>query len=164
MEDSMLRSYFKFDITDLEANRQGHLSEKQKRGLMQEYHSGLKVAVPLLVIVDILLVVGIILIILYGPVGSIPLFFIPFLLFFASGFLRTALLSRRMANSTDTVKKAQGPIRVVANHSGESSLHIDSKTFGISDRLTDHLHDGDNYTVYYMGDWFQVLSIENMLS
>jgi len=36
MDDRALRDYFKFDEDDLDANRSGEYSEKQKRKLVQE--------------------------------------------------------------------------------------------------------------------------------
>ena len=117
MDDQTLKDYFKFDEEDLQANRQGKLSKKQKNDIVNRKKDGL--------LNHVLSAIGI---------------------------------SADTDISKETVKRAQGPINIVAVRVGgtkvRKTMHevqIGEKTFLVDENVANVMMQGDEYILYYIG-------------
>ena len=192
MDDQALQDYFKFDAADLDANRNGKLSEKQQQKLVQEKTSSKKwgtwggfigglfflgiasifpiVFIPMAVASwqqhDIGGTIGN----LIGPIiwvlvwGAIGVFLV------VSGFRRAF----KPPESKVLLKKVAGPINIVAvEESGshgstyiDHELHIGKEEFDVDEDLAGLMMQGDVYAIYYTEDLDgtdqEILSVEKL--
>lgn len=162
-----MKDYFKFDEVDLEANRKGEYSEKQKRKLVKENKdssdASLKIGLPLLAIAILLLLATIIYFKSLGLGGVITT--IVLLLIcggFAYLFLFSAYNDRKVDNSKKItkVRKVEGPVRISeAVHGRGAFLHVKGENWEIDDEVADTIHQGDIFAVYSNVDG-ELLSLE----
>lgn len=181
MADEKLMRYFKFDDADLQANRDGRFSEKQKNNLLKSKNDwkkgnltwgavlvalGLGIAVAILAInwifssvndahphldVRAMITAGVFFVLLGG---------LGFLLLLAG-------LNSKQDTSTDRVKKIEGSINLDAFAINNSELHVGHKTFEIDetgmesdDRLANLVIQGKEYAFYYDEVDDRILSAE----
>jgi hypothetical protein len=169
MEDQKLKDYFKFDEDDLQANRNGDFSEKQKR---EQSSQGTNTVQRRRRAAAIFFALGIV------------LFLMGFLIFIGVGnlaqngglvicpglgggaFLLASIYIFRSSFSIQQnfqLKKAEGPINIIkaertkndsVTHNTERyvtyELHIGGISFDVLPDLADIMMQGDVYAVYYM--------------
>lgn len=162
MEDQQLMEYFKFDAGDLQANRNGYFSEKQKKelysrqtGAIREKRIAVMIAFPLSIILLSLMVF------LYvkepqwtqensGAVVWLGICGGPMLLaslyIFRLSFIRQEYLLKKVEGQVNIIKENR---RVDDHHYTVYELHIGGKTFRASSALGDVMMQGDTYAVYY---------------
>ncbi len=170
MDDQKLKEYFKFDEGDLQANRSGNFSEKQKKELSSGESSSIqrrRRAAAIFFILGIILCLMVIGFLIFKGVGDFRqnggLYICPGL---GGGAL--LLISIYIFRSSSSVrqnyllKKAEGPINIVktertkndsVTHSIERyvtyELHVGAMTFDVLPDLSNIMMQGDVYTVYY---------------
>ena len=165
MEDQKLKDYFKFDEGDLQANRGGHFSGKQKQRLFSRHSSA---------VTEKRIVSGIII-----PVSIGMLAWMVYLIYkdFASGsgsdlgaivqlglygalllLAGTYILRISFIGPTYVVKKIQGPVNIVKESQLTDNgtavryeLHVGGETFNLhlESQVGDVMMQGDTYAVYY---------------
>ena len=183
MDEQKLKDYFKFDDGDLQANRQGKLSEKQKSNLLKakkDWKKGnLKYGWELIAagLVIAVLIIGIngVISFLNDPqphldLGALITAFVLFIICGGLGFLLLlAGFKGKTDISEDRVKKADGHINLDAFAVNNSELHVGNKTFEIDEvgieadgRLANLITQGEVYAVYYDGSDDRILSMELM--
>jgi len=171
MEDQKLQDYFNFDEDDLQANRNGNFSEKQKKELSSNVSDSIQrrrragVIFLALGILLWLLLAGLyifkgtgylvqntVLLICPGPGGL--------MLLLAAIFI---LRSTNSVKENYQLKKVEGPINIIKaehNRTGGSShatsehyfvyeLHIGGVTFDVQPDLPNIMLQGDVYAAYY---------------
>lgn len=164
MNDQALPTYFEFDQADLEANRNGILSEKEKQklGRQRKYDQqyGLKVGYLLLAVALILLLIYIIFFMAFGG-GGIGLGFV-LLVCAAIGYLELHhAYTAKIDTSKDLIKRVEGPIRITGEqgrHAMAYTLYIGKKEFEVDEELTGYVNQGDIYAIYFDGS--KILSTE----
>jgi len=167
MQDQKLQDYFQFDEGDLQANRSGVFSEKQKKELSSDQSStiqrrrragaiflGLGLLLWLMVIGFLIfkgtgyLVQNAVLLICPGPGGLV--------LMLASIFV---FRSTGTVQQNYQLKKVEGPINLIqaertiagnaSRHHFVHELHIGGVTFDVLPDLPNIMMQGDVYAVYY---------------
>ncbi len=170
MHDEQLMRVFKFDAEELEINRQGGLSPKQKARLKQQAAGAKGCAVTLGVLLLGVALIG--LAIAFVAVPEMASFDQTAALLFGAGFgciwplvwggIGLVSMRRAFAKVTAQVKKAEGPINIVKairesynsstnTHSSYAvhELHIGGCSFDVKERIADVMMQGDVYAVYY---------------
>ena len=182
MDDQPLRDFFKFDETDLNANRSGRFSDKQQKKILQED----KKITKLLIVIGIGLVVVTLMIVYFAIVpvlvtwqtrtagGNIGALFLPGLWGLIAGGLGYLVLHGAIKNrinfSKVKFKKAEGPLHFVAVKSDDSEdigydLKLGKERLGlglVDDDMRGAMKEGDIYAVYYykFNDDKHLLSLE----
>jgi hypothetical protein len=170
MNDQKLKDYFKFDEVDLQANRSGNFSEKQKKELSSEDSSSIqrrRRAAVIFFILGILLWLMVIGFLIFKGVGYLVhngvLLICPgpggLVLLLASIYIFRSSFSIKQ---NYTLKKVEGPINIVkaertkndsVTHATERyviyELHIGSITFDVLPDLADIMMQENVYAVYY---------------
>ena len=155
MQDQKLMDYFEFDETDLEANRNGQFTEKQKARFASEAKSisgEWRVNVVLTVILGL---IG-----LFVALWSFRnVIGISCGIIWALVFIGLAVRWFVVSNSKHQfqLKKAQGRINIVRQeihgehgHTSEyHELHVGGQEFDVDEDLADIMMQGDEYAVYY---------------
>lgn len=155
MDDQALRNYFEFDQADLDANRNGKLSEKQEQKLA-ELEKGLKpFAIGLIVV-------------LFGIAAILPLAEKKFDLFSILWALVWAglgcyafyvnFINKSNSVSKIKIRKAEGPVRTAlfgSSNTGEKEyeLRIGKELFfPVYHELIHIMKKGDIFAIYYRKD------------
>ena len=172
MRDQVLEDYFKFDESDLAANRTGKFSEKQKQKLEEELNksisNGMRIAIISIVLAVIFLALSVLLAVL--SISITPLWGwiigtgILMLICGAIGILalrRASIRKKISKNLSEDITKVEGPISIEHARSSEDCfLYIGKEEFDITEKITTHMKDGDTYAIYYeIGDR-TILSVE----
>jgi hypothetical protein len=180
MGDQKLKDYFKFDEGDLQANRDGNLSEKQKMILLKRRkdfkNNGIKYA-------SICVAIGLGIIVIdwgisvarqapHADSGALITAGVVILLGFLMLLLTLTSESAKTDISKDMVKKAQGPVNILKadrtrnDSSGHIAhyfayeLHIGGKAFDVDENLADVIMQNDECAVYYDDFNGKILSVE----
>jgi hypothetical protein len=174
MSNPQLMDYFKFDQTDLEANRNGRFTEKQRQRLVQEDKSNRTWSrvggLGLLLIAAIGFFGAVFAVIMDDDWG----FRIGFGLGFGCiwpliwGGLGYALISSSFAKHQFVLARVQGRVNIIRTESHGSDhtthinyeLHIGGQEFNVQSSLADVLMQGDEYILYYIADSDEILSAE----
>ena len=160
MEDQKLMKYLKFDEYDLQANRMGQLTEKQRVRLVKENK---REKTQSWFVGGFLLLIA-----LGGLVFAIYAFVMNFdwalriafgcILPLVAGGLAYGFLSAALDKSRAKLQKVEGTVNIVKkNYSGahghtyhEHELHIGGKKFDVDEHLADVMMQGDTYAIYYV--------------
>jgi len=171
MEDQKLREYFKFDDADLDANRKGQFSEKQRTRLIEadrkiQQRWGWR-SIPLFLIAAV------------GPFAAVSagdFFGLGWKIIW--GFVWTGvwggiglvmLISSLSKTKQLVLAKATGKVNIVRDrryrsstrtHNTSLQLRIGRHSFDAEEALTDLMMQGDEYIVYYEKDWDEIISAE----
>ena len=183
MDDQKLMGIFKFDKSDLQANRYGNLSEKQKNEIVKRRKdwkkTGLNYSSAIIVIGLVIIVIDAVISYLHG---AFPHFdsgaVIAGAVFVVLGTLWLYLTLTGESGSTDLakdlVKKAAGPVNIIKAERTRSSggsggstehyfayeLHIGDKEFDVDGSLANVMKQQDEYAVYYDDRNGKILSAE----
>ncbi len=184
MDDQKLKDIFKFDESDLQANRNGYLSEKQKNNILKRRtdfkNNGIKYALVVIVIgLGIIAIDWAISAVRNAPhldSGAFIAAGICFLLGFLMLLLTLTSESGNTDISKDAVKKAEGPINIIkaertrtsggkestssTEHYFAYELHIGDKEFDVDESLANVMMQKDEYAVYYDDFNGKILSAE----
>jgi hypothetical protein len=184
MEDQKLKDYFKFDEGDLQANRQGQLSEKQKNEILRRRKdwkkSGISYSLVIIALGLGIVAVNAVLSFLRDPqphldTGALVTAGLCVLLGLLLLYLTLTGESGRTDISEDIVKKAEGPVNLIngertmtGSHNSRSvvyfsELHVGARTFSVTHDLEDIMMQGDVYAVYYDDHNYKILSAEWLL-
>jgi hypothetical protein len=186
MDDQKLKEIFRFDESDLQANRSGSLSEKQKNEIVKRRRDWKKTGINYS---SVVIVIGLGIIIIDGVVSYARSTF-PNLdlgavitggVFAILGALWLYLTltgeSGKTDLSKDMVKTAQGPANIIKAERTRSSggsgggstehyfayeLHIGDKEFDVDGSLANVIMQKDEYAVYYDVHNGRILSVEFM--
>jgi hypothetical protein len=170
-----LMNYFKFDAADLEANRNGQFTDKQRVRLAAQDKSSkswsLVGGLGLMLIAVIGLGAAI-----AGWIGDSDWGFrIGFGLGFGCiwpliwGGLGAILLGNTFSKHNYALARVQGRANIVRRESYSSSshttsvyheLHIGGQEFEVDDSLADVMMQGDEYILYYINDSDEIMSAE----
>jgi hypothetical protein len=169
MTETELMHYFDFDNADLQANRNGQLSDRQRVKLEGERRSfrnaarvsGLVIAAGSLVLLAVIIGLGMI---DRSPFLEIV---IPLLFVAPIGFA-AYLIAGRYQGAPFAVKRLEGPVHLRPSATGSRigtgarryALLVDEHTFSVSPELQRVIRDGERYRVYYASDWEDILSME----
>ncbi|MCL4529619.1 MAG: hypothetical protein M1282_09405 [Chloroflexi bacterium] len=182
MQDQKLMDYFKFTEADLEANRNGCLSKKQKNTIVKRRSdfksSGIKYSVILIAVsLGIALVDWGISIIQNAPHPDTGALITAGVIFVLGVLLLWLTLSSESGNtnaSKDVVKKDEGPVNIVKvertrsgatehsplEHYFAYELHVGDKAFDVDENLANIMTQNDEYAIYYDNFNNKVLSVE----
>lgn len=172
MTNTELSKLFDFDESDLQANRNSHLTDRQKKRLenAEKRSRGCSWILGIFLLGIGLIGVGIVVaaaLAVYSEdrgaaIWLIAGFGVVWPLIW--GWLGVASVRRSLAKVEIKVKKAEGPINIVKvvrdsynattnMHDEEEiyELHIGRKNFEVDSRLPDLMSQGDVYAVYYAG-------------
>ena len=159
MQDQKLMDYFQFNESDLEANRQGQFTEKQRSGLVEGDKSRRKNRLILGSLFAFTAAIGIIIAIVLNiqnpDPGSGIVFGGVWLLIW--GGLGALFLTKGFSKHEFKLEKADGHINIVKKesytaHGGEYSYHelrIGGEAFDVDGDLVDVIMRGDTCAVYY---------------
>ncbi len=169
MTETELMHYFNFDNVDLEANRNGQLSEKQRVRLQGERRAftnsarlvGIIIGVGSLAMLGIIVALGLLDHSLFLEI-VIPLMCIAPLGFAAY------LMSGRYEIAPFAVKRLEGPVHLrpsakaspLGTGARRYALTVDGHSFTVDPELQKVMRDGERYRVYYASDWDDILSLE----
>ncbi len=165
MEDQKLKDYFKFDEGDLQANRSGRFSAKQKDRLFSRHNSAVRqkhIASAILIPVSILMLIWMVYLIYkdfasgsgsdLGAIVQLGLFG-AILLLAGTYILRISFIGPKYV-----VKKAQGPVNIIKESQLTDNgtairyeLHVGGETFNmhLESQVGDVMMQGDTYIIYY---------------
>ncbi|HVM71678.1 MAG TPA: hypothetical protein VMT91_07955 [Anaerolineales bacterium] len=153
MDEQALRNYYEFDESDLEANRNGRLSDSQRRKLLALDKGTNPILIGLVVI---FFAVASIFPLVYRQVNPATVIWVLIWGGLGCYVLYCILFPSSTSIAKITVKKAEGPIRFVAVESGSSGneleyeLRIGKVKLDREDHeLTDIMKAGDVFAVYY---------------
>ena len=164
MVDEQLSQYFKFNESDLAANRSGYLSDGQKRKLsrrttkaIQEKQMAVAIAFP----ISIFLLVQMILSIIndFGPGQTVGtgVFLILFQAIFGGLLLWASIYIFKLSRIRQAYlfKKIEGPINIIKTHHQvddqsfiRNELHVAGETFSVEPVLANMMMQGDIYAFY----------------
>jgi hypothetical protein len=183
MDDQKLKDIFKFDESDLQANRSGNLSEKQKNEILKRRRDWKRTGINYS---SVVIVIGLGIIVIDGVVsfarGTFPHLDIGAIITGAIlavlGCLWLYLTltgeSGKTNLSKDMVKTAQGAADIIKAERTRSSggsggstehyfayeLHIGGKEFDVDASLANDIMQQDEYAVYYDDRNGRILSAE----
>ncbi|HUI87681.1 MAG TPA: hypothetical protein VLX61_03035 [Anaerolineales bacterium] len=178
MDDQKLMNYFKFDAVDLQANRNGQVTDKQKARMLKEAKSGGILGNPFALLLIFIGLIGFVIAIAAGI--SVPDW--TFRIGFGLGFgciwplawggigVRSLLSSSSSSPHQFTVARVQGMAgiesRQIYDGSMEHTLHIGNKRFEAERGLDQVLTPGAQYIIYYYirDDLDALVSTKNILS
>ncbi|HVN15074.1 MAG TPA: hypothetical protein VMT73_04985 [Anaerolineales bacterium] len=183
MFDQQLMGYFNFDQTDLQANRNGQYTEKQKARLLKEDKRdriGSVLGGGFLLLIGL---VGLAIAIAAGIADPDWGFRIGFGFGFGCvwplvwGGLGISIMSRGFSKFQVKLMRAMGPVNILkvertsshtdsdgfthTSHYFVYELHVGGKSFDVKDELADIIMQGDTYAFYYTeGSENEILSAE----
>jgi hypothetical protein len=178
MQDQKLMDYFKFDEADLQANRNGQVTEKQKARMIKDSKSGGIFGNPFALLFLFIGLIGFIIAIVAGI--SVPDW--SFRISFGLGFgciwplawggigVRSLLGSSSSSTHQFTVAKVQGVAgvnsRQIYDGSMEHTLVVGGKRFTAEPGLAEAMTLGAQYIVYYYirDNLDALVSTKNILS
>lgn len=162
-----LQEYFKFTQSDLQANRQGRVTENQQahvKGRVQRFNSRIFIFVAVLLMISAGVFFAVRLAsgsgnseggfptsFLFGPAITIIILIVfvatrtnkknDFSLKKAEGTVNFVWVERRVANQDNTGYKTEKSLE----------MRVDGVSFNVSKNLTDIINQGDNVRIYYTG-------------
>jgi hypothetical protein len=166
MEDENIQRIFNFDEADLQANRDGHFTDKQRKRLVAEDKGvkGCNTAGGIMLILIGLIGVGIALV-SYPVMKSGGLgFTISFGLIWPLvwGGLGFFFLKSSLQKTVVKLQRVEGPVNIVKSvrssyssttHTSSSytvyELHVGGRSFDVPKSLPDAMMQGDVYAIYY---------------
>ena len=183
MSDPQLMSYFKFDEADLQANRNGQFTDKQKARLVKEDkrdRTGSIIGGGFLILIAL---IGLVIAIAAGIADPDWGFRIGFGLGFGCiwplvwGGIGYLILSRAFAKFQVQLERAEGPVNIIkaertsthtdsdgfshTSHYFVYELHIGGKSFDVTGDLANIIMQGDAYALYFTeGSENDILSAE----
>ncbi len=170
MKSEELMKYFNFDESELDANRNGRLSEKQSIRLQKKETRAKKGSIGLGVVYLVIAILGPSIAIgaNFLAVKEEPGLVIGFAIMFGLiwpliwGAIGSIFVRRAFEKMNVKVKKVRGPINIVKAireeynsstklHSEYSvhELHVGKRTFEVESEIADVMMQGDVYAVYY---------------
>ncbi len=181
MEDQKLRDYFKFDAADLQANRNGQFTEKQKARMAKDSKSnGImdNLGAYLFIFIALIGVGAALISVLAAIPSSNYLAAIPFVLGFGciwplvwGGFGVRGLFASGSSRYQFTLAKVQGFANIQSRQPyGENNLvytlNIGNKTFKTDASIANGINQGAQYIIYYYikDDLGALISTQNILS
>ena len=177
MQDQKLMNYFKFDESDLQANRNGQVTEKQKAHMIKDSKSGGIFGNPFALLFLFIGLIGFVIAVVAGI--SVPdwTFRITFGLGFGciwplawGGIGIRSLLNTSSSTRQFTVAKVQGVIgtnsRQIYDGSMEHTLLVGGKRFTAEPGLAEAMTLGAQYIIYYYirDNLDALVSTKNILS
>ena len=183
MLDQQIMNYFKFDQSDLQANRNGQFTEKQKARLVKEDKSDKTGSLVWGGILLLIAAIGLTIAIVAGIADSDWGFRIGFGLGFGCiwplvwGGLGVSIMSRAFSKFQVKLERVVGPVNIVkvertststdsdgfshTSHYYVDELHVGAQTFQVTSDLAGIMMQGDVYAIYYTeGSENDILSAE----
>ena len=183
LKQQTLQEYFKFDASDLQANRNGQFTEKQKARLAKEDKSDKTGSLVWGGVLLLIAAVGLIIAIVAGIADSDWGFRIGFGLGFGCiwplvwGGLGVLIMSRAFSKFQVKLERVVGPVNIVkvertststdsdgfshTSHYYVDELHVGGQTFQVTADLAGIMMQGDVYAIYYTeGSENDILSVE----
>jgi hypothetical protein len=188
MEDQALKDYFHFDEGDLQANRNGQLSDKQRRTLLADQKSGRRFSLVAGLGCGLgLLAIASIFPLVFIPIGlttlqedgmgaAIAPFIAAAVWALAWGVIGCVVIVVGVNGAIGkpaplNLKSVTGPVNLVGveRTSGgkyhhtyiQHELHVGDEEFDVESSLAGHIMQGDTYAIFYLDD-HNVLSLERL--
>ncbi len=169
MHEQELEKHFVFDQADLEANRQGQLTDKQIKYLAEDVKDtrivGWGCSAVFFIIALIVLILSLVAFIRSGQSfdgaalqSLVPTLTLAGILGIAGLMMALWTLTRSGAKSNASLKKEEGPINIVAVERRVDlkhpvyiahELHIGHVSFDVKADLANLMQQGDRYAIYY---------------
>jgi len=164
MNNKSIQDLFHFDTADLEVNRKGDLSPKQRERLARNLGIARKWGMIFgigLFGITICLVLSIVVIFLRSNASLEKIIWAGFIGFFALVTFLAALysISRGFKKTKNQVEKVQGPIKIttiekfdqdIGGQYTQSTLYVGGREFSILSELAGYVIQGDTYAVYFI--------------
>jgi len=183
MDDQKLKDIFNFDEGDLQANRSGNLSEKQKNVIVKRRKDWKKTGVnysSVLIVIGLgIIIIDAVIAYLHGAfphldLGAVITGAVLAVLGVLWLYLTLTGENGKTDLSNDMVKKAEGPVNIIkaertrtSGGSGGSTehyyayeLHIGEMEFDVDGSLANVMMQQDEYAVYYDDRNGKILSAE----
>lgn len=166
MDETRLRRLFHFSEADLAANRHGYFSEKQIIRLDAEAQRERKSAWGSAVILFLIAAAGMAIGVILGSIspttiGRVAMYLIMgtvWPLAWAGKGVQMILAANAL--SQPRLSFVRGPIQVVHHGDREYSLQIDGVEFDVDGNPIGAFNEGEEYTIYYVEQTHEILSIE----
>jgi hypothetical protein len=178
MGSQELEKLYNFDESDLYANRNGYLSQKQEQRLIQEAKSA---KIPSIGCGLLFFGIASIFPIAFAPLALSSLDNIGALIGIAIavlvwtlvwGLIGVFMIRSAFAKPNLTLQKAEGPVNIVGverTSSGEDhhtyiahELHVGGGEFDVDSGIADYIMQGDVYAIYFLKDTDTILSLERL--
>jgi hypothetical protein len=163
MENQKLAQYFKFDGSDLQANRNGKITEKQLSRIKSNFGLGKF----LILIVGLAILAGTsqpVISLMRSGKTTIPLLWIvPAASLLIGLAIDGWLLRRLMMKDQYQLGKVEGHANIVTTSGSRTTyyeLHVGGQEFDVDEGIIDIMIQGGSYTVYYIKEYNDVLSVE----
>jgi hypothetical protein len=183
MLDQQLMNYFNFDAADLQANRNGQFTDKQKARLVKEDRRDRTWSIVgggFLILIGL---IGLVIAIAAGAADPDWGFRIGFGLGFGCiwplvwGGIGFGIMNRAFSKFQVRLQRAMGPVNIIkaertststdsdgfshTSHYWVYELHVGGKSFDVQANLADIMMQGDTYSVYFTeGSENDILSAE----
>jgi len=167
MQDQKLQDYFQFDEGDLQANRSGNFSDKQKKELSSDQDSTIRrrrraaaIFLALGILLWLILIGSLIfkgtgylvknteLLICPGP-GGLVLLLASIFIFRSTGTVQQNYLLRQVEGPVNIIQAERTIAGNASRHHFVHELHIGGATFDVLPDLPNIMMQGDVYAVYY---------------
>lgn len=166
MDETRLRRLFHFNEADLAANRHGYFSEQQIIRLDAEAQRERKSAWGSAAILFLIAAAGMAIGIVIGSIspttiGRVAMYLIMGTIWpLAWAGKGVQMILAANALSQPRLSFVRGPIQVVHLGDREYSLQIDGIEFDVDGNPTGAFREGEEYTIYYVEQTHEILSIE----
>jgi hypothetical protein len=163
MENQKLTQYFKFDESDLQANRNGKISAAQQAHIKSDSGSG-HILVLFLGLVILAATSTPLISTLRSSQTTTPTEWLFAAASLLIGLGIDAWLLRRVRMKEEyQVGKVEGRVNIVTtsgNHTTYYELHVGGQKFDVDEDISDVMNQGDACIVYYIKEYNDVLSVE----
>lgn len=165
MDDARLERFFKFDESDLRANRNGRLSEKQEKKISADAKAERKSARDSMMILLVIASLGLgagLLIALNAPTwtGRILIGLTLCLLWpLAWGGRAWAVVRSAPSARQEQVRSAKGRARIL-HYEDDFVLEVEGRHFDVEKNPSGVIADGDELVVFYLERTEEILSVE----
>jgi hypothetical protein len=178
MQDQKLMEYFKFDEADVEANRNGQFTDKQKAVLIEENKNDniLRVIGGIVLLVIIAVVIYVCVSVFFqstNMTGKFDTVFIGLIVVLMLGLFAVRTFRHAFAKFQVKLQRVEGPVNIVkeersstrtdgtTSHYYVYEMHVGDGTFQVNSDLAGIMMQGDTYAVYYtQGSENDILSAE----
>jgi len=169
MENQKLKQYFVFDESDLQMNRKGNLSEKQKLRFkaLELGTTGKLIALAIGLAILIGTSQPLISAVQSNKTTSPTSWIVAVVWLLVGLVIDWWLLRRIMLQGKHQLAKVEGRAEIITTSGERNSiyyeLHVGGQEFSLDQGVTDAIVDGQTYTIYYRKPNNDILSVEKLL-
>ncbi|HET9909802.1 MAG TPA: hypothetical protein VFQ23_24350 [Anaerolineales bacterium] len=166
MDERRLRKLFQFTEADLEANRRGQFSEKQRKRLLDQARAEQKSAWESATILFVVAAVGLAFGLILASVAPVPfgriLFVALLCILWPSAWAGKGLQIIRSARTLQEprLRTVSGRADIIKYDSETYVLKVGELEFDLDGNPSGVIIEGDEYTIYYVEATHEILAVE----